>query len=559
MLQPRPLGRARLDTATRCALFLCGLAGLWEVWLVRRLWFWYDDWSFLLKRHLSHDTWWNLFHPHNEHWSTIPVVLWRAMFTLFGFDYLPYALMPISAHLVTCLVLFVVLRRTGAGPGPAVATMALLLFLGAGSTTIFWAFQIGFLGAVALGFGALAMIADSAPTGRRRALVWAMLSASLMCAGVGISMVAFAAFFSLMRHGLRSALLVASAPTAAYVVWYAAIGHVGNSGQYANPMLMVPAILIGLAVLWEHIVMVPHTGLLVFVLFCVVAWRGRRHPRLRMLAVAGLAALLVNLILITLTRAVDGFVFAAVADRYAYVGILLTLPAFAYTTQLAWERIREQMLGLRLLGLALVAVLIVPGAWMQYGYTAKQVVLEAGFKQRIAAARAMLADGEPLVSRQVDPLVAPDLTTGFLRDPAITGRLPTSRASARQRLNEAANLQVAVGDRSLHLGGPAAVRVSDVVELHSSGGCVRGAATGRTTIELSATEPAQVWLSTAAGDLGVSLIRDGLTSSTRHWQREAYEPFWVGWSAASSTVKLSLPAGRFTMCGIGAAVETSAR
>ena len=52
-------------------------------------WFFRDELGFLTGREA--DTLARLFEPHNEHWSTLPIVLYRAALAVFGLrSYVPY-------------------------------------------------------------------------------------------------------------------------------------------------------------------------------------------------------------------------------------------------------------------------------------------------------------------------------------------------------------------------------------------------------------------------------------------------------------------------------------
>ena len=70
----------------------------------RQLYFFGDDWAFLLSRHPA---WPELMEPHNEHWSTLPMISFRIMFHVFGIDhYLAYAVLAILLHAACCVLLY---------------------------------------------------------------------------------------------------------------------------------------------------------------------------------------------------------------------------------------------------------------------------------------------------------------------------------------------------------------------------------------------------------------------------------------------------------------------
>ena len=115
----------------------------------RRKWFFWDEWDFLAQRglhgHGLAEAVARLFRPHNEHWSTLPILVYRLLFALFGVrHYLPYQAVVVLVHLAVCLALWFIMVRAGASAWVATALGAVFALFGAGSQTSLWAFQIGF-------------------------------------------------------------------------------------------------------------------------------------------------------------------------------------------------------------------------------------------------------------------------------------------------------------------------------------------------------------------------------------------------------------------------------
>ena len=80
----------------------------------RHIWFYADEWSFLLGRSLTHNTIDNLLQPHNEHWSTIPVIVYRVLFSVFGIkSYLVFMIPLMVVHGGVCYLLWNLTRRAG--------------------------------------------------------------------------------------------------------------------------------------------------------------------------------------------------------------------------------------------------------------------------------------------------------------------------------------------------------------------------------------------------------------------------------------------------------------
>ncbi|MDQ1382145.1 MAG: hypothetical protein QOJ71_2864, partial [Actinomycetota bacterium] len=83
--------------------------------LGRSVWFTADEWDFV-----AHRTAWNLddlFRPHNEHWSTLPILVYRLLWWLFGLrTHLPYLIIAVVLHLTVAALLRAVMRQAAVGP-----------------------------------------------------------------------------------------------------------------------------------------------------------------------------------------------------------------------------------------------------------------------------------------------------------------------------------------------------------------------------------------------------------------------------------------------------------
>ena len=84
--------------ARRAHLALWVMVAISGAWLVARnskLWFGGDDWFILLDRRVSPGPGQlGLFEPHNEHWSTVPILAFRALDALVGVrEYWPYVVL----------------------------------------------------------------------------------------------------------------------------------------------------------------------------------------------------------------------------------------------------------------------------------------------------------------------------------------------------------------------------------------------------------------------------------------------------------------------------------
>ena len=97
----------------------------------RDRWFFSDEWSFLTARSATnvHD----LLAPNNQHWSTIPVIVYRVLYALFGLrEYWPYQMVAIVTHLAVAALLRHIMRRSGVRPWFATAVAAAYVLFGPG-------------------------------------------------------------------------------------------------------------------------------------------------------------------------------------------------------------------------------------------------------------------------------------------------------------------------------------------------------------------------------------------------------------------------------------------
>jgi hypothetical protein len=196
------------------------------LWVGRGIWFNGDEWDFLTNRSAGslHD----LFTPHSQHWSTLPILVYRFWWQVIGLrSYTPYLASVVVLHLAVAALLRTVMRRSGVSAWVATTAALVFAFFGSGYFDIIYGFQIGFCGALAFGLVFLLAADHDGPFGRRD--LWGLLAglASLMCSGVGVTMVVVVAAAVLMRRGWRMALAHALPLAAVYLIWFAWIGHIG--------------------------------------------------------------------------------------------------------------------------------------------------------------------------------------------------------------------------------------------------------------------------------------------------------------------------------------------
>jgi hypothetical protein len=326
-----------VDVATRRSSLVFGAlavaCSMFVLWLGRGLTFFSDEWAFIERRSLLDPaTWWA---PHNEHWSTIPILVYGALLQIVGLrTYLPYLAALYALHVVACAGVFVLVRRRS-GPLAGLAAALIGLLLGAGFENLFWGFQLGFVGSTAAGIWALAIL-DTSPTPVRRAGVAALLTAALASSGIGLTFAAAVGTAIVLRPSWRSSWGLMGIPVAAFALWFVLIGHTGIGG-FRQPMTLetlaaIPGFVAGgFANAAGAILGVgPELGLVAAAL-AALASAGlalRRRSCRPVLAVACAVGLAFQYALIADARA--GVTESQVDySRYTYIGALLALIALA--------------------------------------------------------------------------------------------------------------------------------------------------------------------------------------------------------------------------------------
>jgi hypothetical protein len=380
---------------------LVGAFAFWA-WSDRGLWFFGDEWNFLVGRGLSYAPTnpESIWFPHNEHWSTLPVLLWRATYSLFHLStYWPYLVPVLVAQVVVMHLAWRVSLRAGADPWVATAAAAVLGFLGAGAEDLAWAFQIGFVGSVMFGLVALDLMDRPAADRRNGLLVWASLAllASLMCSTIGDAMVVGAAVLAFARFPWRRAVAVLALPVVAYVTWFAGVGHLGLT---AHSDRFTPGTIAALPrYTWDGLSWalgrasnLQVAGPVVLVaLIAWVAWHFLTAWRERPVLLALCAATLAFYLLAGLGR--DISTGTPDVSRYVYVAIALLTPVIA--TALSAPRAPAV---LRLGAIAILAITLIGNVGQAQTWVKARVALTSRLKTEVLTIGRLTAAGVPDVS-----------------------------------------------------------------------------------------------------------------------------------------------------------------
>lgn len=410
-------------------------------YLDRNTWFFGDDWDFLLDRGLHHPVH-SIWFPHGEHWSTLPILLFRAVVSIDGMHTIaPTLAVLLFVHLGICHLLWRISLDAQVDPWMATALVSIFVVLGAGAENLTWDFQIGFVGSVL--FGLLAIRVDRLSLGPagRLVLTWILLVCSLMCSGIGIAMTVAAAADRALRAGWRRAALTAAVPAAVYLIWYAAVGREGLSGDHVTltSILEIPSYLwTGLSSALGTTLGFGDAGPLL--LLALVGWGIRNAYRGRTVQATPLAlggATVILFIVIGLVRSEAG-AEQATASRYAYVAIALLLPMIGLAlSDLTRGRGRES----RSVLYGLLAIALFANLGSLRSSARAQTALDGETRAQVLAAAHVLVDGDRVLDGSPRILYNPNIASETLLGAERAGQLPRSTllpadiVAAQSRLN----------------------------------------------------------------------------------------------------------------------------
>jgi hypothetical protein len=452
----------------------------------RNLWFFGDEWAFLIDRRrlwAADERIAYLFDPHNEHLSTIPVLINSTLFFVFGLrTYIPYLLVVVLAHLTLCYLLYRVALRCGVERWTAVATVTVFAFFGSGAENLTWAFQIGFIGATALGIGQLLVADHDGPLSRRDVFGAVLGCLGVLTAGVAVTMVAIVGLLLVLRRRWLAAALQVVPAGVLYAVWYLGYGSERITTLPREVSQIPPYVQAGLATALDAWVQLPPAGIAVGLTLLLVTAAGLLGP-IETLKPA--IALAVGSVLL---YSINGFgrasfgIDQARASRYVYIAGALLLPLIASGLSAIRRHPRPAM---SLAAALLIGWSLVSNVSAYFAFVDWRMTIVDPPRDRIMAASYYADRG--LVDEQtvVEPTYSAPVTMGTLADLLDSGDLVRSRSdvSADALLQAAADFGVSVDEEANASSSSTPLQIESVRDASSTSlgsDCTRIVATGPT-------------------------------------------------------------------------------
>ncbi|MGI8862914.1 MAG: hypothetical protein ACR2JH_00705 [Solirubrobacteraceae bacterium] len=182
--------------------------------------FWADEWEWILGR--RGDGLDSLLQPHNQHFSLIPVLIYKLLFATAGLrNYWPYRGVLVAGEVICVSLIFVYARRR-VGAFYALLAATVILLFGPAWQDILWPFQSAWILAVLAGVGALLALDRRDRAGEVTACV--LLGVSLASSSPGLAIAVGLAVEVLQRRRWRDLWIVA-VPLVIYALWWVTYQH----------------------------------------------------------------------------------------------------------------------------------------------------------------------------------------------------------------------------------------------------------------------------------------------------------------------------------------------
>lgn len=386
----------------------------------RDQWFAYDDWAILHPGMPASD----YLVAHQGHWNTAATAAFQALEAAVGLhSYLPYLALAIVAHLCVVHLCWRLMNRAGVKPWLATGLAAAIVLLGAAAENLMWAFQFGFMGAIALGL-LVVLLADRPVL--RPAGAALMIGASILAltfSGTSLPLLAAAFVVSVPRRGWWRSIVLLLPAFLVYATWYLVFAFGAPSPLAPSGIGLLTQAPVFFAAMFaagygQFAGFVPlgipiALAVAIWTLRRFRAWTGRAAP-----AFALLLGSVVFALLTTISRS-GGELTAAGAQRYVYVMVVLAVPVIGLALTEALARGRA----FRAAVIAVVVAVGVVNGILLVSRAGEQAVAEQRVQREVSAALDLI-DGNPGLDglRPVTD-IAPDLVVRDLREARARGWL----------------------------------------------------------------------------------------------------------------------------------------
>ena len=422
--------------------------------LTRGMWFTLDALHYFTQRGIVPGADEGLLAPWGGHWQTIPVLVYRVQFEIFGMrHYLPYVLVSMLLHAAICILIYLLLRRSDVSGGVAAVTTWLVIFCGVGVEAFATDPPMALTSALALGLAAAYVCLRWDYSRKALAGAGGLLVLAMMCSGTAITAAAFVGVFLTCRRNLVTGLKVVAPGLLLFTLWFVVVGRdAGRVHATGWELTQVPRFAwTGLSGAVEGASGIPGSGPTLILVLLVVAFAGRSIPTpLRHLAWAGIIAAVTQITL----SGVGGYSLSdevARTGRYAYIVFVCLAPALAICVTVLLNVSRTALRDGPLVGSTVAALLLggytLNALSLEKEQTASQIAFMQQYRSWVLGSVASVDADEKILTPRLPGFNGP-LDARLVTSPEIRRALPSDKASAEDRLTAEGDFFVGVGSAS---------------------------------------------------------------------------------------------------------------
>lgn len=556
MAQARTL-RSRSTSARLALLAAMVVQAVFVLMITRGQWFELDALQYIATRGGDPSRDLGLLEPYGGHWQVLPILAFRALFTVFGATYWPYVAFALAIHFLLCWAAFELLLRLGTHAVVAVCTVWVLLFYGHGSDVFMSDAPFPLSLATLISYAAALLLERLRHSRGALVIAAAMLVAAIMTSGAGIAGTVFVAGLTLVRAGMRKALAATMPAAVVFVTWYATYGHDGGRVRpFGASLLEIPEwIWTGLPGALEQVLGIPGAGVVLLALLGLALVIGKNAPMLRRAAAVGLIAATAQMSLSAIGAIAMGSQ-TALTGRYNYLTVAFMLPLIALGLTEAWARLRVAKPAPWFGAVAVLALLVpvsIQAVVLQRDQADARRVFSTLFYNWVQGAIVAVEDGERILTPTPDKGFFQSADIGVLTSDRLRQRMTVSdRVDEKTRLDAENTFMVYVGSEDQDMFLPAFVGVSGFDKSGASkAGCSDlDAMLLQDQVVKIATGPTgnQFGMISDSTKVTTRLRRGDLVSSEKTWDVSA-GPVFVATTAKDAVLEVIFDAeGRYTLC-----------
>jgi len=521
--------------------------------MIRGAWLTADPLYYITERGALPGSDEGLLASHRGHWLSVPFLLYRVLFPLFGLSQgWPYSLVSLLLHLSVVVMLFASLRRASWGSGMAAVTVVPVVFLGAGAQAYISDHPLPLLLSLALGLAALLQFSIDAS--RVRVATGAvLLLLAVMSSGVGLVVLVTTTVWLLLRRGLRAAIMGTAPAGLAFLTWFAAFGRDYDRVRLEGwDILALPKLAwVGATTALERASGVPDSGALLLCLLVGAPLLLRSLPReARDLAWAGQVGALAQLILSAIGGGPEGYP-PVTESRYAYVALVLLAPSVAVLVHAARRAGPRLPRGAPLVLSGVLATTYLLNALDLQRHEADAFVsVSSGLRDRVVGTLAANKAGERVLTARSNGLDE-RMNVKLVTSKRVAWTLPGEPADARQRLEAESEFFVGVSPDTFGLFAPRpAVSVSFDQPLLPGKACAPyRTVSDHPEIAVDTGGGVEIAVKSPSTQVTTRLERNQRVSTSRTWDVASGTPVHIATTASDARLVVSFDrAGEYTIC-----------